>query len=75
MFFSCFVVIVVLCIFIFVYSSVELLPSGESPIAVIIIVIIIIIIIICNNESRALHVLSPNFTESAPLQETQFTLR
>jgi hypothetical protein len=30
----CFVVIVVLCIFIFVCTSVELLPPGESPIAV-----------------------------------------
>jgi hypothetical protein len=34
LFCSCFVVIVVLCIFIFVCSSVGLLPLGESPIAV-----------------------------------------
>jgi hypothetical protein len=31
---SCFVVIVILCIFIFVCTSVGLLPPGESPIAV-----------------------------------------
>ena len=34
MFCSCFVVTVVLCIFIFVCTSVGLLPPGESPIAV-----------------------------------------
>jgi hypothetical protein len=34
MFCSCFVVIVVLCIFIFVCTSVGLLPPGESPNAV-----------------------------------------
>jgi hypothetical protein len=34
MFCSCFVVIVVLCIFISVCNSVGLLPPGESPIAV-----------------------------------------
>jgi hypothetical protein len=34
MFCSCFVVVVVLCIFIFVCTSVGLLPPGESPIAV-----------------------------------------
>jgi hypothetical protein len=34
MFCSCFVVILVLCIFIFVCTSVGLLPPGESPIAV-----------------------------------------
>jgi hypothetical protein len=34
MFCSCFVVIVVLCIFIFVCTSVGLLPPGESPTAV-----------------------------------------
>jgi hypothetical protein len=34
MFCGCFVVIVVLCIFIFVCTSVGLLPPGESPIAV-----------------------------------------
>jgi hypothetical protein len=34
MFCICFVVIVVLCIFIFVCTNVELLPPGESPIAV-----------------------------------------
>jgi hypothetical protein len=37
MFYSCFVVTVVcvvLCIFIFVFTSVGLLPPGESPIAV-----------------------------------------
>jgi hypothetical protein len=34
MFFSCFVVIDVLYIFIFVCTSVGLLPPGESPIAV-----------------------------------------
>jgi hypothetical protein len=45
MFCSCFVVIVVLCIFIFVCTSVGLLPPGESPIAVVIIIIIVIIII------------------------------
>ena len=33
-FFSSFVVIVVLCIFIFVCTSVGLLPPSESPIAV-----------------------------------------
>jgi hypothetical protein len=38
--------VVVLCIFIFVCTSVGLLPLSESPIAVIIILIIIIIIII-----------------------------
>jgi hypothetical protein len=52
MFCSCFVVIVVLCIFIFVCISVGLLPPGESPIAVsnnnnnnnkVIIIIIIIV--------------------------------
>jgi hypothetical protein len=32
--FLCFVVIVVLCIFIFVCTSVGLLPLGESPIAI-----------------------------------------
>jgi hypothetical protein len=41
MFCSSFVIIVVLCIFIFVCTSVGLLPPGESPIAVIIIIIII----------------------------------
>jgi uncharacterized membrane protein len=34
MFCSCFVVIVVLCIFMFVCTSVGLLPPGESPTAV-----------------------------------------
>jgi hypothetical protein len=42
MFCSCFVVIVVLCIFILVCTSVGLLPPDESPIAAIIIIIIII---------------------------------
>jgi uncharacterized protein YpmS len=34
MFFNCFALIVVLHIFIFVCTSVRLLPPGESPIAV-----------------------------------------
>ena len=42
-FFLCFVV--VLFIFIFVCTSVGLLPPGESPIAIIIIIIIIIVLL------------------------------
>ena len=41
MFCNCFVV---LCIFIFVCTSVRLLPPGESPIAVVVVVVVVVVV-------------------------------